>query len=437
MVTPQATEMQVEGEIGVEEAVKEMLEIEVEEDEGDPFEGMNNTQVAEIYYKMKPDDRCLFMQFKSFHKLHYDLHGHDAPSHYLARGIIREMFSGLPARDADTIANVRAELLMTKRLKDLCKQLGLPVLDQLQTCRVPPEAPEYPLPPPPLCFPSQQDQAKQVAQEQPQQPSAEVDTAETDIKPDMKPPRRLATSYLGQPGLLRMLGEGDEDHIITKVLPGKDPLQQYDEDDPSQLITIDYETDESSDVDNLSVVSKASAGGIGRDEFQGLIADIAAQHQKMAASVDALAVRVEDMTIKQVEEATVRVMSEMGHIRGLEEITGAFNKSEVGLILTTGVRKYQSLKGKREEKDIISYCQLQKKFRSNKRTVMECAQGYKYRYPGGVSTKVPFTLSKPQEETPSTTTTVPEAAATLTPATSTAAETSIPHHNHISPFGTK
>ena len=178
-----------------------------------------------------------------------------------------------------------------------------------------------------------------------------------------------------------MLGAGDEDHILTKVLPGTDPLQQYDEDDPSQLITIDYETDESSDVDDLSVVSMASAGGIIKDEFQGLLADIAAQHQKMAASVDALATRVEDMTIKQVEDAAVRVTSEMGHIRGLEEITNIFNKSEVGLILATGVRKYheyQSLKGKREEKDIISYRQLQKKLGSNKRTLMECAQGYKY-----------------------------------------------------------
>ena len=63
MATPQATEMQVEGEIGVEEAVKEMLEIEVEEDEGDPFKGMNNTQVAKIYYKMKPEDQCLFRQW--------------------------------------------------------------------------------------------------------------------------------------------------------------------------------------------------------------------------------------------------------------------------------------------------------------------------------------------------------------------------------------
>ena len=29
---------------------------------------------------------------------------------------------------------------------------------------------------------------------------------------------------------------------------------------------------------------------------------------------------------------------------------------------------------------------------------MECAQGYKYCYPKGKSTKVPFTLMKPEEE---------------------------------------
>ena len=229
-----------------------------------------------------------------------------------------------------------------------------------------------------------------------------------------------------------MLGPGNEDHIITKNLPGTDPLQEYDKDNPTQIITIDYETDESSDADDLSVVSMTSAGGISKDKFQGLLSDIAAQHQKMAASVDTLMARVEDMTVEQVEEAAVRVTSEMGHIRGLEEITGVFDKAEVGLILATGVReyhKYQSLKGKRDEKDIISYRQLQKKFGTNKRLLMECAQGYKYWYPGGKSTKVPFMLSKPEEEeeeTPSATATVPEAAATLTPATSTAAETDVP-----------
>ena len=54
MVTSQPTEMQIESELSVQEAVKELVEIEVEEDEGGPFEGMNNAQIAKIYHRMKP-----------------------------------------------------------------------------------------------------------------------------------------------------------------------------------------------------------------------------------------------------------------------------------------------------------------------------------------------------------------------------------------------
>ena len=221
-----------------------------------------------------------------------------------------------------------------------------------------------------------------------------------------------------------MLGVGDEGHIITKVLPGTDPLQDFEEDDLSQTIVIDYETDASSDVDNLSEVSMISARGISKQEFQGLLSDIAAQYQWMAASIDALATRVEDMLVKQVEEAAVRVTSEVGHVRGLEQITGAFDKSEVALILVCRVckyHKYQNLLGKHAEKDILSYRQLNKKFGTNKRTLMEVAQGYKYRYPGGVSTKVPFTMTKlggeEEEEAPT---------ASSTPAMSEADTTSVP-----------
>ena len=68
---------------------------------------------------------------------------------------------------------------------------------------------------------------------------------------------------------------------------------------------------------------------------------------------------------------------------------GVFDKGEVALILACGVcryQEYQALKGKREDKDIISYRQLQKKFGTNKRTLMEVVQGYKYRYPdAGIS----------------------------------------------------
>ena len=407
MVTSQPTETQVE-EIDVNEAVKEIL-AEMEAEEQDPLEGMGNAQITAIYHRMKPEDQRLFRQFKKFHKHYYETHGHDAPSHQLTRGIVQQMFPGLPSADAETIAKARAELLAAERLKELCKQLGLAIPTQLQAYPPPPEAPEYPPPPQPPRFLSRQDKERAA-----QQQSSE----ETETKPDVKP-RRLATTYLGPPGLLRMIGSGDEDHIITRVVPGTDPMQDFEEDDPSQFIVIDDDTDASSDVDDLSEVSMASAGGIGKQEFQGLLSDIAAQHQRMAASLDALASRVEDMSVDQVEEVAVRVVSESGHVRGLEEITGVFDKGEVALILACGVRKYQEyqvLKGKREDKDIISYRQLQKKFGTNKRTLMEVIQGYKYRYPGGVSTKVPFMSTKPEEgeEAPTTIETAPASDLTTT-----------------------
>ena len=62
MATSQATEMQIEGEVDLDEAVKEIL-AEVEAEEQDPIEGMGNAQVAEIYHRMKPEDQRLFRQF--------------------------------------------------------------------------------------------------------------------------------------------------------------------------------------------------------------------------------------------------------------------------------------------------------------------------------------------------------------------------------------
>ena len=411
MATSQPTEIQTEGEIDVDEAVKEIL-AEMEAEEQEPLEGMGNAQIAEIYRQMKPEDQRLFRQFKRFHKRYYETHGHDAPSHQLTRRIVQQMFSGLPSADTETIAKARAELLAAERLKELCKQLGLAVPTQLQAYPPPPAVPEYPPPPQPPRFLSRQDKERMAAQ----QPAVEAEEAET--KPDVKP-RRLATSYLGPPGLLRMIGSGDEDHIITRVVPGMDPMQDFEDDDPSQFIVIDDDTDASSDVDDLSEVSMASAGGIGKQEFQGLLSDIAAQHQRMAASLDALASRVKDMSVEQVEEAAVRVVSESGHVRGLEEITGVFDKGEVALILACGVRRYQeyrALKGMREDKDIISYRQVQKKFGTNKRTLMEVVQSYKYRYPGRVSTKVPFmpTKSEEGEEAPTTSETAPASDPTTT-----------------------
>ena len=77
MATSQPTR---EEQPSVERALEQIEGIEVEaEGDGDPLEGLGNQQIAKIYHQLSPEDRQLFRQFKAFHKLHYDLYGHDAP----------------------------------------------------------------------------------------------------------------------------------------------------------------------------------------------------------------------------------------------------------------------------------------------------------------------------------------------------------------------
>ena len=110
MATSHPFETPFEGDVDVDvdEAVKQIL-AEMEVEEQDPLEGMGNAQIAKIYHRMKPEDQRLFRQFKRFHKRYYETHGHDAPSHQLTRGIVQQMFPGLPSADAETIAKARAE----------------------------------------------------------------------------------------------------------------------------------------------------------------------------------------------------------------------------------------------------------------------------------------------------------------------------------------
>ena len=67
MATSKPTEMQAE-EMTLQQAVKEITEIYVEEDVGDPLAGLPNPKIADIYKKLKPEDRRLFRHFKHFHK---------------------------------------------------------------------------------------------------------------------------------------------------------------------------------------------------------------------------------------------------------------------------------------------------------------------------------------------------------------------------------
>ena len=110
-----------------------------------------------------------------------------------------------------------------------------------------------------------------------------------------------------------MVGAGDEEHIITRVIPGTDPLQEFDKDDPADVITIDHETDES-DADDLSEVSMTSADAMTKEELQGLLANVTASQQKAAEAIDTLATRVDEMLTDQMSQAAATMVTEVGHV---------------------------------------------------------------------------------------------------------------------------
>ena len=372
----------------IAEAIEEVLAQEVDPDE-DPLELLSHREIAEVYGKLSPEDQRLFRQFKQFHKQHHKVYGYDMQASHLSRGIVKEIFRGLPTRDAETIAKARAEILAVERVKSLCKELGLKVspavMERIEA------APLQPMPQE-LRFPAVEDmeavesklssflRAVQGPEKEPQ--GAEMLPVKEE--PDVKPPRRLATEYLSQKGLLKMVGPADEETFVTHVQRGTDPLQRFHRDKPEDMIDLAYSTEEEiEDADDLSEVSMESEGGVTADELKTLLGSISQAHQKLADSLDALNARVGDMSTVQVEDTAAQVASEVTPVRGMDQVLKDFSREDIGLILAIGVHKvqeYQFVKGVREENDISSYKTLQEYFGANTRLISECVRGEKYRY---------------------------------------------------------
>ena len=213
-----------------------------------------------------------------------------------------------------------------------------------------------------------------------------LEEEEADVKPDIKPQLKwLATEKHGEKGLLkRFVGQIDDEVFITHVQAGTDPLQQYHEDDPAQMIELDVFTDEEIDyADALSDVSLVSQRDVTHAELSNLLSGISKAHKQMATAVDALQERVQDMTLEQVDDTAVAVSSEVANVRGLAFITEVFDQEEITLILAVGVRnlqEWQVLKNERKKSDIASYARLQEIFGCNARSISECGEGKKYRY---------------------------------------------------------
>ena len=365
----------------IDTVVEEVMQMPLQDK--DPLECLTNTQVAEVYSWLSPPDQKLFLQFKEFHRQYYNQHGETMPSYQMARGIVRQIFSGLPTRDAETIAKAREELLAAESFKALCKKLGLKVPNEAiqHVVREVPHPEQEP-----LRFPSIEVQQREAEVVMQPETSAEPVEEEQDVKPDIKPfMPRMATQRFGEKGLLkRFVGQVNDEVIVTHVKAGTDPLQKFHEDDPEHMVTIDVSTDEEIDLaDDLSEVSMVSQGNVTHAELENLLAGISGAHKKMAVAVDALQERVQDMTFEQVDDTAAAVSSEIANIRGISFVTEVFDQEEIALILAVGVRhlqEWQVLQKKRPQGDVTSFARQQEIFGCNARTISECGEVKKYQY---------------------------------------------------------
>ena len=201
----------------------------------------------------------------------------------------------------------------------------------------------------------------------------------TELGEDVKP--TLRTTVLSQRRLLQWQGTSDEELIITKVTKGNDPLANfYDDTEATEEI---IEVEETDSEDDLSEVSMQSNGDINRAKLKAVLQGLTNSHKAMANHLSILSTMVTGMTEEQVDETAARVATELGAVQGWQHIVNSFDRAQIAIILTVGVRKieeFEILKGKRAKDNVTPFLRLAKIFGSNTQTIQECNAGIKYHY---------------------------------------------------------
>ena len=197
------------------------------------------------------------------------------PLYVEVRNIVKEMCPSTPGRMQNAVVEARAQLLAQVKLKELCKQLGVP-------------APRYE--PPSMVHPIDEGILGEKAvpmsgelREGPvgeDQPSASKAVRKiiptlvtTEVKREVKPqvqPRLLSDT------ILDAMGPGDKDCMVTRIKRGRDlfyDLTQNNEELKQAFAEVAQEDipEEESDVDDLSVASLETVDEIGNEEASRLL----------------------------------------------------------------------------------------------------------------------------------------------------------------------
>ena len=367
----------------------------------------SSREVQAIVNKMDKMQKQEFREYEQYFLTRYRQTGNMQPLYLEIRNIVEEMCPSMPGQMQDAVVEARAQLLAETKLKELCKQLGVP-------------APRYE--PPPIVHPVDEGIlgekavpmsgvkpcAEQVKEDQPSTsktvwrvvPALVTTEVKKEIKPQMQP-RLLSDTMLDT--------SGDDECMVMKIKRGRDPfydLTQDDEELQQAFTEVGPEDvpEGESDVDDLSVASLETINEIGSEEVSKLLTTYAELKMKEAETLQNMValIKADDLGPRQCYEIVKHVTKMEGDIPEIAQVREEFDYESVKLILATGVRMKQVYDvNMRQRKKVESFKSIAKRFNVSKSRLYEMTAGYKIgRREKGVPKQVePDTLADTQTTT--------------------------------------
>ena len=350
----------------------------------------SSREVQAIVNKMDRAQKQEFREYEQYFLTRYRQAGNMQPLYVEVRNIVKEMCPSMPGQMQSAVVEARAQLLAETKLKELCKQLGVPAL-------------RYE--PPPMVHPVDEEilgekvvpMSGEETHEEPvkeDQPSTSKAVRKiiptlvmTEVKKEVKPqvqPRLLSDT------IIDAMGPGDEECMVTRIKRGQDPfydLTQDDEELKQAFAEVGPEDipEEESDVDDLSVASLETINEMGSEEASRLLTTYADLKMKEAETLQDMValIRADDLGPHQCYEIVKHVTKMEGDIPEIAQVWEEFDYESIKLILAAGVRMKQVYDvNMRQHKKAESLVSVAKWFNVSKSRLYEMTAGHKIGRPG-------------------------------------------------------
>ena len=262
----------------------------------------SSREVQAIVNKMDRAQKQEFREYEQYFLTRYRQTGNMQPLYVEVRNIVKEMCPSMPGQMQSAVVEARAQLLAETKLKELCRQLGVP-------------APRYE--PPSMVHPidegilgekavpmsGEETHEEPVTEDQPSTSKAVrkiiPKLVMTEVKKEVKPQVQMR---LLSDTILDAMGPGDEECMVTRIKRGRDPfynLTQDDEELKQAFAEVGLEDipEEESDVDDLSVASLETVNEIESEEASRLLTTYAELKMKEAETLQDMValIKVDDL----------------------------------------------------------------------------------------------------------------------------------------------